>query len=227
MIIQQQFLRFSYKWVVAFILSGLLCLSSLTWAEVATATDGGASAAGSITYSAPTNRSAAKGITLQIGESSTNADRMEVKIDSFHTDSLLKGVKDFQNKSINGTDPNNDMAKAATTKNSVATYSKGITVDISTDANKASAAADAIRQVANYVSDQRGILGAQQNRLEHTVNNLTTASENTTAAKSRILDTDMAKEMMEYTSKNVIAQAAQSMLAQANSQPQNVLSLLQ
>ncbi|WP_044974699.1 flagellin [Ruminococcus sp. HUN007] len=70
-------------------------------------------------------------------------------------------------------------------------------------------------------------LGAQQNRLEHTVNNLTTASENTTASKSRILDTDMAKEMMEYTSKNVIAQAAQSMLAQANSQPQNVLSLLQ
>ena len=77
------------------------------------------------------------------------------------------------------------------------------------------------------MSDERGRLGAQQNRLEHTVNNLTTASENTTAANSRIRDTNMAEEMMNYTSKNVVAQAAQAMLAQANSQPQNVLSRLQ
>jgi flagellin len=185
---------------------------------------GGATKAGSIGYTAPT--ASTNGITLQIGESSTSADRMKVTINSFHTDSLLAGINNFQNKSIDGTDTT-ATAKAATMTNSVATYKKGITVDISTDADKASAAADAIRQVANYVSDQRGILGAQQNRLDHTVNNLTTASENTTAAKSRILDTDMAKEMMAYTSKNVIAQAAQSMLAQANSQPQNVLSLLQ
>ena len=110
--------------------------------------------------------------------------------------------------------------------NEASTYSDSVTVDISNKDN-ASAAADAIRQISNYVSDERGKLGAQQNRLEHTANNLTTASENTTAANSRIRDTDMAKEMMAYTSKNVIAQAAQSMLAQANSQPQNVLSLLQ
>ena len=194
------------------------------------ATSGGVSSAGSVGYIAPTatTGASANGIKLQIGESSTSADRINVTINSFHTDALLKGINGFQNKSINGTDVTG-AATAATTGNSAAasSYKSGITVDISSSADAASAAADAIRQVANYVSDQRGILGAQQNRLDHTVNNLATASENTTAAKSRILDTDMAKEMMEYTSKNVIAQAAQSMLAQANSQPQNVLSLLQ
>jgi flagellin len=167
-----------------------------------------------------------EGIKLQIGESSTAADKMKVEIGSFHTDTLLGGINGFQNKTAGATGETDAAAVAATKTNESATYDKGITVDIS-DQNKASAAADAIRQVSNYVSDQRGKLGAQQNRLDHTVNNLATASENTTAAKSRILDTDMAKEMMEYTSKNVIAQAAQSMLAQANSQPQNVLSLLQ
>jgi flagellin len=66
-----------------------------------------------------------------------------------------------------------------------------------------------------------------QNRLEYTVNNLTTASENMQSAKSRITDTDMAKEMMKYTQQNVLVQAAQSMLAQANQNPQQVLQLLQ
>jgi len=173
---------------------------------------------------------AGKGINLQIGESSTSADRLEVSINSFHTDSLLGGINNFINRSNDG-DNVASTAKAVTksndaANNGVSTYNNAISIDI-TDQNSASAAADAIRQISNYVSDERGKLGAQQNRLEHTVNNLTTASENTTASKSRILDTDMAKEMMEYTSKNVIAQAAQSMLAQANSQPQNVLSLLQ
>ena len=65
-----------------------------------------------------------------------------------------------------------------------------------------------------------------QNRLDYTVNNLNTASENVTAANSRIRDTDMAKEMTKYTQMNVLSQAAQAMLAQANSQPQSVLQLL-
>jgi flagellin len=180
---------------------------------------------GSVALSA--TDSATAGIKLQIGESSTSADKLEVKINSFHTDSLFAGIEGFKNKSANGTDTNataEGKIKKNTDGNS--TYKQAISIDIS-DQDHASAAADAIRQVSSYVSDERGKLGAQQNRLEHTVNNLTTASENTTAAKSRILDTDMAKEMMAYTSKNVIAQAAQSMLAQANSQPQNVLSLLQ
>lgn len=81
---------------------------------------------------------------------------------------------------------------------------------------------DAIKKV----SEQRSNLGAVQNRLEHTINNLGTASENLTAAESRIRDTDMAKEMMNFTKQNILMQAAQSMLAQANQQPQGVLQLL-
>lgn len=76
------------------------------------------------------------------------------------------------------------------------------------------------------VSTQRSKLGATQNRLEHTINNLGTSSENLTAAESRIRDADMAKEMMEFTKNNILSQAAQSMLAQANQQPQGVLQLL-
>ncbi|GBF10541.1 flagellin Hag [Tepidibacillus sp. HK-1] len=76
------------------------------------------------------------------------------------------------------------------------------------------------------VSEERSSLGAVQNRLEHTINNLGTSSENLTAAESRIRDVDMAKEMMEFTKNNILMQAAQSMLAQANQQPQGVLQLL-
>jgi flagellin len=185
----------------------------------------GSTAGTTIAVDATDNATA--GIKLQIGESSTQADKLEVKINSFHTDSLFAGIQGFQNKSANGTDAEaTATGKIKSNNGENSTYKQAISIDI-TDKDAASAAADAIRQVSSYVSDERGKLGAQQNRLEHTVNNLTTASENTTAAKSRILDTDMAKEMMAYTSKNVIAQAAQSMLAQANSQPQNVLSLLQ
>ena len=88
------------------------------------------------------------------------------------------------------------------------------------------AAVDSIDTAIQAVSDQRAELGAWQNRLEHTINNLGTASENLTAAESRVRDTDMAKEMMNFTKNNIISQAATSMLAQANQQPQQVLSLL-
>ncbi|MCT1902135.1 flagellin Hag [Oceanobacillus sojae] len=77
------------------------------------------------------------------------------------------------------------------------------------------------------VSKARSSLGANQNRLEHTINNLGTSAENLTAAESRIRDVDMAKEMMEFTKNNILSQAAQSMLAQANQVPQGVLQLLQ
>ncbi|MNY39337.1 Flagellin [compost metagenome] len=91
------------------------------------------------------------------------------------------------------------------------------------DASKAIAVLDKATQT---VSSARSKLGAVQNRLEHTINNLGTASENLTAAESRIRDVDMAKEMMEQTKNNILAQAAQAMLAQANQQPQGVLQLL-
>ena len=83
-----------------------------------------------------------------------------------------------------------------------------------------------IQSAINQVSNQRSALGAIQNRLEHTINNLNTTSENTSAAESRIRDTDMASEMVEYSKNNILQQAGQSMLAQANQANQGVLSLL-
>ncbi len=103
---------------------------------------------------------------------------------------------------------------------------KGINVK---DANGTAAtyAIDAIADAVATVSAQRSALGAVQNRLEHTISNLDNVVENTTAAESRIRDTDMAEEMVEYSKNNILAQAGQSMLAQANQSTQGVLSLLQ
>ena len=91
----------------------------------------------------------------------------------------------------------------------------------------ASQSIDKIKTAINTVSTARAGMGALQNRLEHTINNLDVAVENLSAANSRIRDTDMAKEMMNYTKMNVLVQSAQAMLAQANQQPQSVLQLLQ
>ena len=99
-------------------------------------------------------------------------------------------------------------------------------VDISTR-DGASAAMSKIKTAINTVSTSRGKLGAIQNRLEHTINNLGVTTENITSAESRIRDVDMAKEMMNYTKNSVLVQSAQAMLAQANQQPQSVLQLLQ
>ena len=99
-------------------------------------------------------------------------------------------------------------------------------VDISTQ-DGAAAAVAAINDAIDYVSTVRGNLGATQNRLEHTINNLEATTTNITEAESRIRDTDMAKEMMAYTKNNILVQASQAMLAQANQVPQGVLQLLQ
>ena len=92
--------------------------------------------------------------------------------------------------------------------------------------SKANSAITKINQAINTVSGYRADLGAAQNRLEHTINNLKVTSENMTAAESRIRDTDMAKEIAAFTKNNILNQAAQSMLAQANQTPQGVLQLL-
>lgn len=92
--------------------------------------------------------------------------------------------------------------------------------------DKANATLQAVQGAINRVSTQRSALGALQNRLEHTVANLDNVSENTQSAESRIRDTDMASEMVEYSKNNILAQAGQSMLAQANQSTQGVLSLL-
>ena len=107
------------------------------------------------------------------------------------------------------------------------TASKLSISDISvTSVSKANAAITKLNTAIDKVSKHRANLGAAQNRLEHTINNLKVTSENMTAAESRIRDTDMAKEIAAFTKNNILNQAAQSMLAQANQQPQGVLSLL-
>ena len=92
---------------------------------------------------------------------------------------------------------------------------------------KANATLAAVQSAINKVSSERSALGALQNRLEHTIANLDNVAENTQAAESRIRDTDMASEMVEYSKNNILAQAGQSMLAQSNQSTQGVLSLLQ
>jgi flagellin len=99
-------------------------------------------------------------------------------------------------------------------------------VNLSTQVS-ASAAITTIDTAIRKVSSERAKLGAVQNRLEHTINNINTTSENLTASESRVRDVDMAKEMMEFTKNSILQQAATAMLAQANQQPQGVLQLLQ
>ena len=103
----------------------------------------------------------------------------------------------------------------------------GLTGLSMTSFGAAGSSMDRIQSAINSVSTQRSYLGALQNRLEHTIANLDTTAENTQAAESRIRDTDIASEMVEYSKNNILAQAGQSMLAQANQATQGVLSLLQ
>jgi flagellin len=98
-------------------------------------------------------------------------------------------------------------------------------IDISTKWGAATAI-ETVNNALQKVSHQRSSLGAIQNRLEHTIKNLDTAAENLQAAESRIRDVDMAKEIMEFTKTNILQQASQAMLAQANQAPQSVLQLL-
>ena len=121
-------------------------------------------------------------------------------------------------------DKTNAMTVAQLTMTAAALTIDQIKVSTTTDAFKAMASVDAaIERVSTY----RATLGAAQNRLEHTVNNLKVTSENITSAESRIRDTDMADEITAYTKNNILLQAAQSMLSQSNAMPQGVLSMLQ
>ncbi len=131
------------------------------------------------------------GLTLQVGDTNDNWNKVTVGIDDLSASSL--GL-DYV-----------DLGSEDTAGDSI----------------------DFIKDAINIVSMNRSALGALQNRLDYTINNLDTTAENMTAANSRIRDTDMASEMMEYTKNNVLVQAAQSMLAQANQQPQGILQLLQ
>lgn len=121
-------------------------------------------------------------------------------------------------------DASNAMTVAQMTMTAAALTIDQIKVDNTTNAFMAMKSIDAaIEKVSTY----RATLGAAQNRLEHTVNNLKVTSENITSAESRIRDTDMADEITAYTKNNILLQAAQSMLSQSNAMPQGVLSMLQ
>ena len=131
-----------------------------------------------------------KGLTLQVGDTADNFNKVTVSVDN--------------------------MSSAGLGVNGLTVTDQGIAADSITR----------VKSAIEKVSVNRGRLGALQNRLEHTLNNLATTTENMTNAESRIRDTDMAQEMMAFTKNNVLVQAAQSMLAQANQQPQQVLQLL-
>jgi flagellin len=123
-----------------------------------------------------------------------------------------------------GANTSQNMQVSIENMSTAALGTKGLKVGNQGQANVAITVIDGATQ---KVSAERSKLGSIQNRLEHTINNLGTSSENLTSAESRIRDVDMAKEMMEFTKNNILSQAAQSMLAQANQQPQGVLQLLQ
>jgi len=134
------------------------------------------------------------------------------------SDAITTSFADYVTKeNTTGTAPIVGASKSAFTmkKPTVDTYAK------------ANATITAVQDAINKVSSQRSALGALQNRLEHTIANLDNVAENTQSAESRIRDTDMASEMVEYSKNNILAQAGQSMLAQSNQSTQGVLSLLQ
>ncbi|GIO35204.1 flagellin [Paenibacillus antibioticophila] len=142
-------------------------------------------------------------------------------------DDVLKALKAAGfNVKLVGTATGSDTAAAAAAASVAAgVESDALGVNISSQVS-ADKAITTINDALNKVSEERSKLGANQNRLEHTINNLGATSENLTAAESRIRDVDMAKEMMSFTKNNILTQAAQAMLAQANQQPQGVLQLL-
>jgi len=138
-------------------------------------------------------------------------------------DALVLNVTDNSVKFQIGANENQNTTLAVNDMSASALQVSSLVVTNQTGANSAITTIDT---AITSVSTERSKLGALQNRLEHTINNLGTSSENLTASESRIRDVDMAKEMMEFTKNNILSQAAQAMLAQANQQPQGVLQLL-
>ncbi|CDF57647.1 flagellin [Thermobrachium celere] len=185
------------------------------------------------------------GATLKVGSTvtiSNNGVKAEVTIYGTNTglnagiytyDQSNKVLKD-ENGNIVGTS-SDDQNIIDASGNTIYSFAAAVTanktidvggVDVTTNAKTTTAMITTINNAIEKVSSQRATLGAIQNRLEHTINNLNTSAENLQSSESRIRDVDMAKEMMNFSKNNILAQAAQAMLAQANQQPQGVLQLL-
>ncbi|WP_225743885.1 flagellin Hag [Marinilactibacillus sp. Marseille-P9653] len=158
--------------------------------------------------SVSTNADSQSTFKLQIGSNTGTNDSLTVNISAM--DSANLGKEDTKLSAINvvgtpeGADPVANPAVAGNHKEAI----------------------DVIDAAIKQVSEQRSNLGANQNRLDHTINNLTTTKENLSEANSRIRDVDMAEEMMSFTKSNILSQASTAMLAQANQMPQGVLQLL-
>ncbi len=174
------------------------------------------------------------GISFQVGANANQT--IEVAIDNMAADELgvdSLDVTGAANDAISAIDAAiNTVSSQRSKLGAVQNRLEHTIANVDNSAENLQAAESRIRDTAidaaiNTVSSQRSKLGAVQNRLEHTIANVDNSAENLQAAESRIRDTDMAKEMMNLTSKNVLAQATQSMLAQANQRPNQVLSLLQ
>ncbi|MFY2253776.1 flagellin Hag [Priestia megaterium] len=132
-------------------------------------------------------------------------------------------IKAMDAKSLGVAGDETDNKNTAATADAKAVTETGINVSSQENAN---GAITKIQKAIDDVSTERSNLGSYQNRLDHSINNLNTSSENLSAAESRVRDVDMAKEMMEQTKNSILAQASQAMLSQANQQPQQVLQLL-
>ncbi|QDP41278.1 flagellin Hag [Radiobacillus deserti] len=186
-------------------------------------------------------------LTVQAGNLGTNSKTEDLKAINDEIDQLAKELNGISDRTeFNGKKLlNGDFASSSLTFQIGANEGQQLSINIDdmsasalgveaadlgisalADGGDTDAALTALDTAINTVSSQRSELGATQNRLQHTINNLSNANENLTAAESRIRDVDMAKEMMAFTKNNILTQAAQSMLAQANQQPQGVLQLL-
>lgn len=172
---------------------------------------------------------AATGLVVETGsvaQGTTNTWTKQVGTTIALKDAVTTSEKDGNGLKLQIGDTAEDFNQLTVSVGDMSAKSLGIAdVNISTQ-DGAAKAIEKIKTAINTVSSTRGDLGAVQNRLEHTINNLGVTSENMTAAESRIRDTDMAEEMMNYTKNNILIQAAQAMLAQANQVPQGVLQLL-
>lgn len=176
---------------------------------------------------AATSYAASSSFTMQIGANAGQS--FTLSIDDMRADALdisSTTASDTKTFTVDGKTYTAQYTATAVVTNGTDDDSTEYALDVSTSDN-ATAAIEVLDDAINAVSAERSNLGAYQNRLEHTINNLGTSSENMSAAESRIRDVDMAEEMMNYQKTSVLQQAAQAMLAQANQQPQNVLKLLQ
>lgn len=188
-----------------------------------------------VTFTASTNT-----VIVRAAQSGTEGNKLEVadggvqkdfeatfQVGANKNQSFSIDIKDMRSSALGITGKAGDAGFTATgsVTDGTSSVAKEAGLDVSNHEN-ASAAVKVINDAIEKVSSERSKLGAFQNRLEHTINNLKTSSENLTAAESRVRDVDMAKEMMSQTKNSILAQAAQAMLAQSNQTPQGVLQLL-